>query len=135
MILRRDVFNIKETKNKLAKFWVKIPVHHVRGGIKVPISLPYNQEKLLSCSIREGKLIRKGDCWSLYLTVMKEVQNCSELPSTVLAVDLGERYIVTSVVIVKGKIKKPRFYGKQVRGIRRHYSWLRRGLVKESFFW
>jgi len=34
MILRRDVFNVKETKNKLAKFWVKIPVHHVRGGIK-----------------------------------------------------------------------------------------------------
>lgn len=128
MILRRDVFNIKETKNKLSRFWAKIPVHHVRGGVKVPISFPRNQEKLLSCSIREGKLIRKGDCWSLHLTVMKEVQDCSELPSTVLAVDLGERYIATSVVIAKGKIKNPKFYGKQVRGIRRHYNWLRKRL-------
>lgn len=128
MILRRDVFNIKETENKLAKFWVKIPVHHVRGGVKVPVSLPRNQEKLLSLSVREGKLIRKGDCWSLHLTVMKEVQVCSGLPSTVLAVDLGERYIATSVVIAKGEIRNPRFYGKQVRGIRRHYSWLRKRL-------
>lgn len=128
MILRRDVFNVRETKNKLTKFWVKIPVHHVRGGIKVPISLPHNQEKLLSFSIREGKLIRKGDNWSLHLTVMKEAQTYSESPSTVLAVDLGERYIATSVVIAKGKITSPRFYGKEVRGIRRHYSWLRKRL-------
>mgnify|MGYP001028435139 CR=1 FL=1 len=128
LILRRDVFNIKETKNKLSRFWAKIPVHHIRGGVKVPISLPRNQEKLLSYSIREGKLIRKGEGWSLHLTVMKEVQIRSELPSTVLAVDLGERYIATSVVIAKGVMKNPRFYGREVRGIRRHYSWLRKRL-------
>ncbi len=132
LILRRDVFNIKETKNELSRFWAKIPVHHIRGGVKVPISLPRNQEKLLSCSIREGKLIRKGEGWSLHLTVMKEVQIRSELPSTVLAVDLGERYIATSVVIAKGIIKNPRFYGKQVRGIRRHYCWLRKRLGKRK---
>lgn len=71
LILRRDVFNIKETKNKLAKFWVKIPVHHIRGGVKVPIQLPKNQENLLSLNIREGKLIRKGNHWSLHIVVMK----------------------------------------------------------------
>ncbi|MBO3801986.1 MAG: hypothetical protein QW314_06460 [Thermoproteota archaeon] len=48
---------MKKTENKLAKFWVKIPVHHVRGGIKVPIQVPRNQEHLLSLSIREGKLL------------------------------------------------------------------------------
>ena len=63
---------------------------------------------------------------------MKEVQIRSELPSTVLAVDLGERYIATSVVIAKGIIKNPRFYGKQVRGIRRHYCWLRKRLGKRK---
>ncbi len=31
LILRRDVFNIKETKNKLSRFWAKIPVHHYKG--------------------------------------------------------------------------------------------------------
>ena len=129
MILRRDVFNIRETENKLARFWVKIPVHRVRGGIKVPIQLPNNQEKLQFLNIREGKLLWKGDHWSLHITVMKEVEFTSpQPPSTVLAVDLGERYIATSVVFAKGVMKNPRFYGKQIRGIRRHYAWLRRRL-------
>jgi len=128
MILRRDVFNVRKTENKLANFWVKIPVHHVRGGIKVPIQLPRNQENLLSLSIREGKLIWKGNHWSLHITVMKEVEFKPQPPSTILAVDLGERYIATSVVIANGVMKNPRFYGKEVRGIRRHHAWLRKRL-------
>ena len=128
LILRRDTFNIKETRNKLAKFWVKIPIHYVKGGIKVPIQLPKNQEKLLFLNVREGKLFWKGDHWSLHITVMKEVQISSEPPSTILAVDLGERHIATSVVFARGMMRNPRFYGKQVRGIRRHYAWLRRRL-------
>jgi len=128
MILRRDVFNIKATENKLAKFWAKIPVHHIKGGVKVPIQVPYYQEELLSLNFREGKLLWKGNHWSLHLTVMKEVQINSEPPSTILALDLGERHIATSVVLAKGVMKNPRFYGKQVREIRRHYAWLRRRL-------
>ena len=128
MTLRRDVFNIRKTENKLAKFWVKIPVHHVRGGVKVPIQIPDNQESLFSLSIREGKLLWKGDHWSLHIAVMKEVEDTPQPLSTILAVDLGERYIATSVEYADGVIKNPKFYGKEVRGIRRHYAWLRKRL-------
>lgn len=128
MILRRDVFNIRETGNKIAKFWVKIPIHDVQGGIKVAIQIPQNQESLLSHGIREGKLFWRGDHWSLHIGVMKEVEDELQSPSTVLAIDLGERYIATSVVFVKGEVKSHRFYGKKVRGIRRHYAWLRKRL-------
>ncbi|MBO3763287.1 MAG: hypothetical protein FGF47_03695, partial [Candidatus Brockarchaeota archaeon] len=47
--------------------------------------------------IRERKLFWKGNHWSLHITVMKEVQLKTEPPSIVLSVDLGERYIATSV--------------------------------------
>ena len=80
MTLRRDVFNIRATENKLAKFWVKIPVHHIRGGIKVPIQLPKNQGELLSLNIREGKLLWKVDHWSLHIMVMKEVEVQAQPP-------------------------------------------------------
>ena len=136
MILRRDVFNVRETENKLAKFWVKIPVHHVRGGIRAPIQLSRNQEHLLSLSIREARLFWRGDHWSLHITVMKEVEvKKPRSPSTVLAVDLGERYIATSVVIARGVMRNPRFYGKRVRGIRRHYAWLRRRLGERKLLY
>ena len=132
MILRRDVFNIKPTENRLARFWVKIPVHHVKGGIKVPIQIPCSQEKLLSLDIREGKLLWKGDHWSLHITVMKEVEVNPQPPSTILAVDLGEKRIATSVEIANGSMRNPRFYGEEVRGIRRHYAWLRRRLGEKK---
>jgi putative transposase len=132
MILRRDVFNIKVTGNKLSQFWVKIPIHHVKGGIKAPIQLPHNQEELLSSDIREGNVLWKRNHWSLHLTVMKKVQLKSEPPSTILAVDLGERHIATSVEYANGVMKNPRFYGTEVRGIRRHYAWLRNRLGKRK---
>ncbi|KPV65487.1 MAG: hypothetical protein AOA65_0091 [Candidatus Bathyarchaeota archaeon BA1] len=44
------------------------------------------------------------------------------------SVDLGERHIATSVEYANGVMKNPRFYDEEVRGIRRHYAWLRRRL-------
>ena len=46
----------------------------------------------------------------------------------VIAVDFGERHIATSVEWDGQAMKNPRFYGTEVRGVRRHYAWLRRRL-------
>ena len=46
----------------------------------------------------------------------------------VLAVDLGEKTIATTVLLCNGQISHPHFYGKNVRGIRRHYALLRKRL-------
>ena len=46
----------------------------------------------------------------------------------ILAVDLGERTIASTVLLCDGQISHPHFYGKDVRGIRRHYAWLRKRL-------
>jgi len=36
--------------------------------------------------------------------------------------------MATTVEYINGKICNPKFYGKNVRGIRRHFAWLRRRL-------
>ena len=127
MILRNDVINLKETDNKLAKVWLKIPIANFKGGVKVPLQLPYNQEKLLKFKLRESKLIWKSGHWSVHITVETEVSTPNPTPN-VLAIDLGEKVIATSVKIADGQIREPRFMGKNVRGIRRHYAWLRKVL-------
>jgi len=48
-----------------------------------------------------------------------------------LAVDLGERLMATTVL---SKALKPKFYGREVRGIRRHYAWLRKRLQERKCF-
>jgi IS605 OrfB family transposase len=49
--------------------------------------------------------------------------------SSILAVDLGERFAATAVLWRKGVVKA-QFLGREIRGIRRHYAWLRRRLQK-----
>ena len=42
--------------------------------------------------------------------------------------DLGERTIATTVLLSNGVVSHPHFYGRKVRGLRRHYAWLRKRL-------
>lgn len=124
IIIRRDLIKIQKQDTKLSKYWARIPCYQRRGGIWVAIQFPHNQECLLSCSIRESKLIRKSNKWFLLITVQKEI-HLKESYSNVLAVDLGERVMATVCGSFDNSI---RFYGREIRGIRRHYSWLRKRL-------
>ncbi|MDF2956700.1 MAG: hypothetical protein OD814_000322 [Candidatus Alkanophagales archaeon MCA70_species_1] len=50
--------DIWKTDNKLAKYWARIPVHGVRGGIKVALAhQPFNFEEWEICG---SKLVRKN---------------------------------------------------------------------------
>jgi putative transposase len=125
LIIRRDCFRVKELGLKVARWWAKIPVFG--GSIYCPIQLPYMQEPLLEEDVRETKLVRRKHEWFLHITVQQNIE--SNVPSaSVLAVDFGERHIATSVEYADGKTQNPRFYGTEVRGIRRHYAWLRKRL-------
>jgi len=130
LIIRRDAFNIQRHNTKLSNYWTKIPIF--RKSIKVPIHFAKRQEHLLAESIRQAKLIRKTHRkktkWLLHITVQKEIK-IKKSYSSVLSIDLGEKVIATSVVSVTNSIT---FYGKEVRGIRRHYSWLRKRLGNRS---
>ena len=125
LIIRRDCFRVKDLGLKLARWWAKIPIFG--GSIYCPIQLPYSQEPLLKKDIRETKLVRRKREWFLHITVQQSVE--LNVPSaSVLAVDFGERRIATSVEYASGKFQNPKFYGTEVRGIRRHYAWLRKRL-------
>jgi IS605 OrfB family transposase len=125
LILRRDCFKVKELGLKVAKWWAKIPVFG--GSIWCPLQLSYMQEPLLKEDVRETKLVRRKHEWFLHITVQQTVE--LNVPSaSVIAVDFGERHIATSVEYASGKMQNSRFYGTEVRGIRRHYAWLRKRL-------
>lgn len=125
LVLRRDCFKVKKLALKLARWWAKIPVFG--GSIWCPIQLPYKQEPFLKEDIRETNLVRRKYEWFLHITVQQTVE--LNVPSaSVIAVDFGERHIATSVEYVNDKMGNPTFYGTEVRGIRRHYAWLRKRL-------
>jgi len=127
--IRKDLIDIKETKNKLAKYWVKIPIKSRYGGLKLAIKphqdFPKNHE------ICESKLFRKNNEFWIHITIQKKIEENKSYFS-ILAIDLGEKNYVTSVSVAQNGIQRVKFYGKEIRGIRRRYQYLRKKLGEKK---
>jgi len=123
--LRNDLINLKKAK----AFWfLKIPVHGVRGGIKVPLK-PYRE--FPQGKLCESKIVKKGDSYIAMLTFEFDAPSMRRC-SSILAVDLGERFAASAVLMQNGTMMKAKFFGKEIRGVRRHYAWLRKRLQERG---
>lgn len=123
LLLRRDVIRLERRDTDVAPCWFKFPCFGVRGGIW--LALKPHCDIPNDCSLREAKLIKRKNTWFIHLTIEKEVDEPAINPDRLLAIDLGERYLAT---VCGGDGTRPQFLGKEVRGIRRHYAWLRKRL-------
>jgi len=123
LILRRDVIRLEKQETKVAPYWFKFPCFGVRGGIW--LALKPHCDIPGDCSLREAKLIKRKKAWFIHLTIKREVDEPAINPDRLLAVDLGERYLA---VVCGDNGIHPQFLGREVRGIRRHYAWLRKRL-------
>jgi IS605 OrfB family transposase len=123
LILRRDVIRLERQDTVIASYWFKFPCFGIKGGIW--LALKPHCDIPDDCSLREAKLIKRKNAWFIHLTIEKEVDEPTINPDRLLAIDLGERYLAT---VCGGDGIRPQFLGKEVRGIRRHYAWLRKRL-------
>jgi len=125
MILRRDCVKVQRQIDSVFKWWIRIPVNP--RSIWVPMQLPYEQEPLLACELRECKLLRGEDGeWYVNVTVQKQA-HLKRRYAAVLPVDMGIRKLATTI-----EDGKACFYGKEVRTIRGHHFRLRRSVGKPS---
>jgi len=87
LVIRKDLMDIRKTDNKLATYWARIPVHGVRGGVRVALAhQPFNFEEWEVCG---SKLVRTEDGeFYLHVTVEKEVELKKEY-SSIMAVDVA----------------------------------------------
>lgn len=124
--IRNDLIKIEKKDTKLVKHWIRIPVVGRRGGLWLPIKphCDFPDEFKIS----ESKVIKKKDGFYIHVTISKEITQKTSF-SSILAIDLGERVIATTVLSSEGR---PTFYGREVRGIRRHYAWLRKRLGEKK---
>jgi len=124
MSLNNQVLKIAESKNKISEYWARIPVKGKRGGIWVAIKphKPFPDGYKLG----ESKLFKQKGKFHLHVVIKKEIE-IRQTYDNVISVDMGEKRIAT--VLHQGK---PVFMGKEVRGIRRHYAYLRKKLGKKK---
>jgi len=125
--IRKDLIDIQRRDTKIAKYWARIRVKGVRGGVKVAlVHQPIIFEEWAIC---ESLLVRTdGGEFYLHVTVKKDVEQKREY-SSIMAMDIGARWIGVSVARHRGK---PKIYGRKVRAVRGKYLWLRRKLGREK---
>jgi IS605 OrfB family transposase len=126
--IRNDLLKVKRVNNKVSEYWVKIPNKSGRRlWVAVKPHRPF-PEKFKVC---ESKLHRRNGRFYLNVAIKTEIRRFKAF-SKILAVDLGERTIASTVLLCNGVVSKPRFYGRNVRGVRRHYAWLRKRLGEKK---
>lgn len=124
--IRKDLLEVKKINNKLSEYWVKIPTKQRRGGLNLAIkSQPFKFEDYELC---ESKLIKGKKDWFINIMVQKEIE-LNNTYTSILAVDLGEKVIATTVLSSK---QTPTFYGRKVRGIRKKYAYIRKQLGRKK---
>ncbi|MBI2938750.1 MAG: IS200/IS605 family element transposase accessory protein TnpB [Thaumarchaeota archaeon] len=125
--LETQDFRLIDTKKKFARWFVRIPI---RKGVAVFAPLRMRKRdslELPSVKIHDSKLVKKNGMFELHLSVSKEVE-MNYAYRSVFGVDLGERVMATAVLSSDASNPAPKFYGKNVRSIRRHNAWLRKRL-------
>lgn len=116
-----------KAESKLTPYWVKIPVHGVRGGINVPIGV--SEPVPEGARTKQAELIRRKGEFYVHIVVEKDVQELK--PENVIAVDLGIKHTAT---VLGTHDTHPKFHGKEVRRIRAHFFRLRRTLQKKGAY-
>ena len=118
-------FRKKETK--LTPYWIKISVRKRKG---VGVWLPIKSHKELPDFkfLKDSLLIKnKKENYELRLVFQYEVPEIKY--KNILSIDLGDKNIAT---VCNSSNIKPIFYGRNIRGIRRHYNYLRNQLGKKK---
>ncbi|MEM3659454.1 MAG: hypothetical protein QXU11_03460 [Thermoproteota archaeon] len=90
LLLRNDTYRINIEQSP---YVLKIPIHGVLGGIRVPIGTHEPMTSDMRC--KEAKVIRNGNEWFVHICVEKKVKE--RTPKNILAVDMGIRWIATTV--------------------------------------
>ena len=122
--IRNDLLKIKRVGNRVSEYWVKIPNKNTR---QLWVAIKPHRAFPEECKVCESKLYRRRGKFYLNIAVKTEVE-ANLAFGKILAVDLGERTIATTVLLSNGVVSHPHFYGRKVRGLRRHYAWLRKRL-------
>ena len=125
--LPKDMFRIVNVDGRFAHFFLRIPTE-ARNYLWLPLRMNRHLEEIVhGGDYGDSKLIRRGDRFFLHLTVKRQAKTME--PSSLLGVDLGERNLATAVLWQRSQVNLLRwFYGREARGIRRHYAWLRKRL-------
>jgi IS605 OrfB family transposase len=131
--LRNDRFKIEQQSTKISNYWLRIPIkkYSRTGGRGKKLWVAIRPQKDIDFSkfkLCESKLYKINEDYFVNIVIQKEI-TLKTLYSSILAIDLGEKIMATTVL---SRNQRPQFYGQEIRGIRRKYAFIRKNLGKKK---
>jgi putative transposase len=133
--LRNDVSNLIKTRNTKYRYFFKIPVYGVRGGIPAPLQTTQYHTTTISNSdsFGDSKLAKQGKDFFLHLACRKKKNKTTIHKNSIpISVDLGERNAAVSVTLQNSAMNPVFHGGNTLRKIRAHHRRLRTALGKKK---
>ncbi|HLC55761.1 MAG TPA: transposase [Candidatus Nanoarchaeia archaeon] len=127
LVIPNEQIWFRNKKTKLTPYWIKISVRK-RKGIGIWLPIKPHKEPLDIKYLKDSLLIKnkKGN-YELRLVYQYEIKKIKY--KIITAIDLGERNIAT---VCNSRCLKPIFYGRNIRGIRRHYAYMKKKLGQKK---
>jgi IS605 OrfB family transposase len=125
----QNMFKVIKTDNKIPYF----AAITVKPRLKV--LCPLKTKQSIEGNVCDSRLLKRDGHYELHLTISKQVSFDNAHPSSILAVDMGEKVIATAVLLQNSSNSnqsKPVFMGRNVRGLRRRYAYLRKKLGEKK---
>src|SRR5215472_10056394 len=121
--IRNDLIRLEHDSSSIAGYWVRVPVKAVKGGLWIGLIKPYEPIPK-DAKICECKLYKRDNTWYLDVVVQRDISERTNYQN-VIAIDMGIKYIATSVELATNRTV---FYGKDLNHVRGWYFRLRRQL-------
>jgi putative transposase len=116
----------RHNDNKLSNHWLKISVRKRKGiGIWLPIR-PH--KKLPDFKYLCDSMLVKTKKGYYEFRLVFDIPSIPKLPKELIVIDFGERNIATVLSSASDRM----FLGREIRGLRAHYSYLRKMLGKKK---
>lgn len=134
LIINKQSIQVWKQDNELSDMFVEFYTGNTR--LWLPTDMWEQHKELIldeDTEIRDSKLIKKDNEFYFHFTVERDVEIRS--PEKVIGVDIGDKNLAVSVTLeTDDSVKDVNFHGKEIRGLRRHYSWLKKRLQEKQAY-
>ena len=123
LVIPKNYVWLRKKSTKLTPYWIKISVRKRKGiGLWLPIK-PHKE--LMNIKYLKDSLLIKNKKGNYELRLIFQYKVNEIKYNSITSIDLGYKNIAT---VCNSCNIRPMFYGRNLKGIRRHYSYLRKKL-------
>lgn len=134
LIIAKKSIEVWKQDNEISDMFVEFFTGNTR--LWLPTDMWNKHKEIIldeETEIRDSKLIKENDGFYFHFTVERDVEINS--PEKVIGVDIGDKNLAVSVTLeTDNSVKDVNFHGREIRGVRRHYSWLKKRLQEKQAY-